>query len=45
MRKISMREAQSALSDEVAAMYLEEEEMPQPQPEQVQEPDAETQPM
>lgn len=43
--KISMREAQSALSDEVAAMYLEEEEMPQPQPEQVQEPDAETQPM
>lgn len=43
--KISMREAQSALSDEVAAMYLEEEEMPQPQPEQVQEPDAETTPM
>ena len=43
--KISMREAQSALSDEVAAMYLEEEEMPQPQPEQLQEPDAETQPM
>ena len=43
--KISMREAQSALSDEVAAMYLEEEEMPQPRPEQLQEPDAETQPM